>query len=156
MTYEDGASDQDRAEQRRVDPDLPSARRRGDPRVLGAVALGGMLGTVIRYALGRAFPTASGAFPWTTLVVNLTGSFLLGAFLAWLLAHRPSDRYRRPFVAIGFLGGYTTFSTAMVESAVLVKDGHGLVALAYLGLGLLGGLAAAGAGIVAMRRVSPC
>ena len=49
---------------------------------------------------------------------------MLGAFLAWLLVRRPADRYLRPFVAIGFLGGYTTFSTAMVESAVLAKDGH--------------------------------
>ena len=60
---------------------------------------------------------APGSFPWATFAINVTGSFLLGAFLAWLFARRPADRYLRPFVAIGVLGGYTTFSTAMVETA---------------------------------------
>lgn len=140
-----------------VDPDLPDRRsRRTDPTVLLTVAVGGVAGTAARYALGRAFPTGAGAFPWTTLAINVTGSFVLGAFLAWLYARRPADRLVRPLVAVGFLGGYTTFSTAMVESAVLVKDGHAAVAIGSLAAGLVGGLLAVALGVTAARRVIRC
>jgi CrcB protein len=124
--------------------------------VLLTVALGGVAGTATRYALGRIFPTGAGTFPWTTFTINVTGSFLLGAFLGWLYARRSADRFVRPLVAVGFLGGYTTFSTAMVESSVLVKDGHAPVAVMYLVGGLVGGLLAVALGLTAARRVVRC
>jgi CrcB protein len=151
----DGADE--RAAQRRVDPELPLTRaRRIAPASLAAVAAGGIAGTALRYGIGRAFPTAPGAFPWTTFVINVTGSFVLGAFLGWLLARRPADRYLRPLVAVGFLGGYTTFSTAMAESAVLVKDGHALVAVAYLVLGSATAFVAVALGVTGARRALRC
>ena len=146
-----------RAAQRRVDPELPVTRaRRAAPVSLVAVAAGGVAGTALRYGIGRAFPTPPGTFPWTTFVINVTGSFVLGAFLGWLLARRPDDRLLRPLVAVGFLGGYTTFSTAMVESAVLVKDGHALVAVPYLVLGSAAAFVAVALGITGARRALRC
>ena len=155
---QDGEGDGDRhAVDPPVDPELPDRRVRStDPTVLLTVAVGGVAGTAARYALGRIFPTGAGTFPWTTFAVNVTGSFLLGAFLAWLYARRPADRLVRPLVAVGFLGGYTTFSTAMVESAVLVKDGHVPVAVCYLVAGLVSGLLAVALGVIATRRVVRC
>jgi CrcB protein len=151
----DGAGDRDA--QRRVDPELPAGRaRRVAPASLAAVAAGGVAGTALRYGVGRAFPSAPGAFPWTTFVINVTGSFALGAFLGWLFARRPADRYLRPLVAVGFLGGYTTFSTAMVESAVLVKDGHAVVAIAYLVLGSATAFVAVALGVTGARRALRC
>jgi CrcB protein len=149
---DDGA----RPDDRRVDPELAERGRRTDPLVLLAISAGGVAGTAARYAIGRAFPAGAGGFPWATLAVNLTGSFVLGAFLAWLLAARPRDRFFRPLVAVGFLGGYTTFSTAMVESAVLTKDGHAPVALAYVVASLVGGLLAVALGVRVVRRTVRC
>jgi fluoride exporter len=151
----------DRAEQRRIDPELPPAAsggtaRRNHPGVLLAISTGGVGGTAARYAVGRVVHLAPGSFPWATFAINVTGSFLLGAFLAWLLVRRPADRYLRPFVAIGVLGGYTTFSTAMVETAVLGKDGHVAVAAVYVVASLAGGLAAVAAGFLAARPLSRC
>lgn len=150
----------DRADQRRIDPDLPADgpadTGRNHPGVLLAISAGGVVGTAARYAIGRVVHIAPGSFPWATFAINVTGSFLLGAFLAWLFARRPADRYLRPFVAIGVLGGYTTFSTAMVETAVLGKDGHVVVAAVYVVASLAGGLAAVAAGFLAARPVSRC
>jgi CrcB protein len=151
----------DRGDQRRIDPELPPAgpadpARRAHPGVLLAISAGGTAGTAARYAIGRVVHLAPGSFPWATFVINVTGSFLLGAFLAWLLARRPADRFLRPFVAIGVLGGYTTFSTAMVETAVLGKDGHVALAAAYVVASLAGGLAAVALGFLAARPVSGC
>ena len=158
--HHEAASIPDREAQRRIDPDLPEAtgdpRRRPDPRVLLAISSGGVGGTAARYAIGRVVHITPGSFPWATFAINLTGSFVLGAFLAWLLVRRPADRYLRPFVAIGFLGGYTTFSTAMVESAVLAKDGHAAMAAAYVVASLAGGLAAVTVGFLVARPVTRC
>lgn len=147
----------DHEARRPVDPELPGRRlgaRRPDPATLLAIAVGGVGGTAARYAIGRIVPVTPGSFPWATLLINLTGSFALGAFVAWLLAHRPRDRYLRPFVATGVLGGYTTFSTAMVESAVLTKDGHVGIAAAYVLVSLVGGLLAVTGGYRVMRSVA--
>jgi CrcB protein len=142
-----------------IDPEVPDAgasRRALDPAVLFTVAAGGVAGTAARYGLGRAFPTAASTFPWTTLAINLSGSFLLGAFLAWLHARRPADRWLRPLIAVGVLGGYTTFSTAMVETSVLAKDGHVIIAALYAGLGVVGGLVVVALGLTVARRVVRC
>jgi CrcB protein len=122
--------------------------------VLLAISAGSVGGTAARYGIGRAVHVAPGSFPWGTFAINVTGSFVLGAFLAWLLVRRPADRYLRPFVAIGFLGGYTTFSTAMVESAVLVKDGHAAMATGYVAASLVAGLVAVAAGFLVARPVT--
>ncbi len=100
-----------------------------------AVALGGAVGAVLRWALGDAVPDGSG-FPWTTFGINVTGSLLL-AMLPWSATVR-----RRPLLALalgpGVLGGYTTLSTYAEETRSLLADGATVTASAYL----LGTLAA--------------
>lgn len=98
-------------------------------RVLGAVALGGALGTLARWGLGELVPDGSG-FPTTTLAINVSGSFLLAALLA-----QPACR-RRPLwqagLGPGVLGGYTTLSTFSEQSRALLADGRAATALAYV------------------------
>lgn len=124
---------------------------RVEPDVLAVIALGGMAGSAARYGVGRAIPAAPGRFPWATFWTNLSGSLVLGFLLVVLLERFPPTRYLRPFVATGILGAYTTMSTYLVETAVLLKDGHVATGLMY-GLGsLAAGTFLAYAGIVAAR-----
>jgi CrcB protein len=110
------------------------------PTIILAIAAGGALGAMARYELGERFAVAAGSFPWVTLGVNASGSFLLGLLLTFVLERWPPTQYVRPFVAIGVLGTYTTFSTYSVEADLLFKDGHVAVGVAYV----LGSVAAAG------------
>jgi len=115
--------------------------------VLGAIALGGALGAPARYGVAHLIHTSPGGFPWATLWTNLSGSFALGVVLALLIGRFPPSRYLRSFVATGFLGAYTTYSTFAVETVLLVRDGHAGLALAYVAASLAGGLLLAWAGI---------
>jgi fluoride exporter len=126
---------------------------RAEPKALLAVALGGALGAPARYGLAQLAPTEAGGFPWATLITNVTGSFALGLVLTLVLERFPPTRHLRPFVATGFLGAYTTYSTFAVETDLLVKDGHIAVALAYVATSVLAGLVAVWAGIWAARTV---
>jgi CrcB protein len=147
------------AAQADIDPDLlapraPAGQRRAGharPQVLLAIALGGAIGTPARYALGRIIHVAPDSFPWSTFTVNITGCFVLGLLLTFVIERWPPSQYVRPFAAIGVLGAYTTFSTYMVETDLLVKDGHVGVALAYVLGSLLAGIAAVFLGIVLGR-----
>jgi CrcB protein len=111
-------------------------------RILSAVALGGGIGACARYELALAFAApVPPAFPTVTLTINLAGSLLLGALLTLILEVWPPTRYVRPFAAIGLLGGFTTFSTFVVETDRLTAAGDALPALAYVAVSLLGGIA---------------
>lgn len=121
--------------------------------MLLAVATGGSLGTVARYAVSQLVDVSAGGFPWATFSVNLSGSFALGLVLALVLERFPPSLYLRAFVATGFLGAYTTYSTFAVETVVLVKDGRPTVAVTYAAASLAAGLLAAWAGIRAGRSV---
>jgi CrcB protein len=121
--------------------------------VIAAVAAGGALGAPARYGVAQLIHDRQGSFPWATFWTNVSGSLALGFLLVLLLERFPPSRYVRPFVATGFLGAYTTYSTFAVGTVVLAKDGHAAVALAYALGGLACGLAAAWAGIVAARLV---
>lgn len=116
------------------------------PATLLAVTLGGAVGTLARYSLGRAFPTAVGHFPTATLIVNLSGSFLIGFFLPIALAHAARRPLARPFFVSGILGGWTTYSALATDTATLLKSGHRLLALGDLASTVLGGLALVAAG----------
>jgi CrcB protein len=118
---------------------------------LVAVAAGGALGTLARYGANWALPGSTVAFPWATFLVNVVGSFLLGAILTVVVERWSPTRYVRPFAAIGFCGGFTTFSTFAVE--IVQRGQHGRIALAavYLAASLFAGLAAALAGIAVAR-----
>jgi CrcB protein len=129
----------------------PTTRHRLRPATLVAVAAGGALGTAARDGLATRFPVSAGVFPWTTFAINVSGSFVLGALLTFVLDRWPPTRYVRPFVAIGVLGGYTTFSTFSVEADLLFRDGHVAVGLMYVLGSLAAGVAAVYLGIVAGR-----
>lgn len=94
------------------------------------VGIGGFFGAAARYVVdGWVSGLTGGNFPWGTLVINLTGSFVLGALFALTIerAALPAD-IRAP-VMIGFIGAYTTFSTWMLESWRLIEDGAVVAAL---------------------------
>jgi CrcB protein len=127
---------------------------RRSPAVLGAIGLGGAAGTAARYGLAQAVAVEAGTFPWATFWVNVSGSFALGVVLALILRRFPSTRYLRPFVAIGFVGAYTTYSTFAVETVLLVRDGHAAVAVTYAAASLVAGFLMAWAGIVSVGRAA--
>jgi fluoride exporter len=125
--------------------------RRVQPDVLAVIALGGMAGATARFKLAEALPTSAGHFPWATFWTNLSGSFLLGFLLVVLLERFRPTRYLRPFLATGILGAYTTMSTYLVETTLLVKDGHAVTGAVY-GVGsLVAGISLAYAGMAAAR-----
>ncbi|WP_078888403.1 fluoride efflux transporter FluC [Streptomyces sclerotialus] len=144
-----------------VDPDVdlhvpprpPAARRERQGPVVAAVALGGALGAVARYGSSLLWPTAPGAFPWTTMAVNTAGCALIGVLMAVLGAARTAHTLTRPFLGTGVLGGFTTFSTYAVDIQRLVEDGKAATGLAYLALTLLAALAAVWAAATGTRRV---
>src|SRR4051794_4571781 len=104
-----------------VDPDVdlhdPAQRqeRALDPTLLAAIAVGGLVGAEARYALERLLDAPAGGWPWATWLINVVGSLLLGILMGVLGGVRRPPRLARPFLGVGVLGGFTTFSTAMVE-----------------------------------------
>ncbi len=126
------------------------------PGPVAAIAIGGALGTLARYGIERAVATPPDGFPWGTLTVNVVGSFVLGAVVIAVVERWPRDRYLRPLLAVGFCGGFTTFSTLAVEVDQRVQHGHVLLATTYLMVTLIAGLGAALAGMtVARGRLLP-
>lgn len=121
---------------------------------LAAIFVGGSVGTVARYLLEAHHPLAPGAFPWVTLLVNLTGSLAIG-FIIPLTEHTaPRLPLVRPLAVIGVLGGWTTYSTLAVEATLLAKDGDVATCLAYLLATVAGGLALVVLGHAAGRRLT--
>jgi fluoride exporter len=118
-----------------------------------AVAIGAAIGGVARYIIGQVFVQRFGpGFPYGTLFINVTGSFLIGvvAELATSRAFGVTPLVR-VFAATGILGGYTTFSTFSLDALVLVSDGAGLLAALYAAGSVALGLVAAYAGLVLAR-----
>ncbi len=114
-----------------VDPDVVAAdlpsRRIWD--IVAVVALGGALGGAAREAVNLAL--AGHLFPWATLTVNVIGSLLIGVLMVHVINH-PEHRYLRPFLGVGVLGGFTTFSAYAVETRGLLVDGEIPLALLYI------------------------
>ncbi|MEU5687628.1 fluoride efflux transporter CrcB [Streptomyces venezuelae] len=127
---------------------------RGEGKVVAAVAVGGGMGAVARYAVSLWWPTAPGGFPWTTLVVNVAGCAAIGVLMVLVTEVRPTHPLVRPFLGTGFLGGFTTFSTYAVDIERLVREGHARTGLAYLALTLIAALAAAWGAMWATRRAA--
>jgi CrcB protein len=121
-------------------------------RAVAAVAAGGALGSLARWAAGLALPATPGAFPLATFGVNVVGCLLMGV-LAAVLDTRSSHPLLRPFLGVGVLGGFTTFSTFAVDARLLLDGGHRATALAYLAGTAGAAVAATAAGLLATRRL---
>lgn len=122
------------------------------PQII-AVAVGAAIGGVLRFVIGNAFVQRVGpGFPYGTLFINITGSFLIG-LIAQLAATRALNvsPLVRVFATTGLLGGYTTFSTFSLDTLTLVGDGAPLTGLAYAGGSVVASLIACYAGMVVAR-----
>ncbi|MHB1023915.1 MAG: fluoride efflux transporter CrcB [Acidobacteriaceae bacterium] len=107
------------------------------------VSIGAIFGANLRYGIARLagwlYPHP---FPIGTLIINVTGSFILGVFFSWARNHIDIAPQWRLVVAVGFCGGYTTFSSFAWETIDLYREGHvGLFALNFLANNVLGLLA---------------
>jgi fluoride exporter len=119
--------------------------------VVLVIAAGGALGSLARWGVGELLPWSGDGFPWATFVENISGGLALGGLMVFLLDVWPPRRYLRPFLGVGLLGGYTTFSAYMLEARDLLVGGEVATAFTYLGLSLLCGLAAVGLGMASAR-----
>ena len=114
-------------------------------------ALGGALGALARWGIAELLPSSPAGWPWATLLVNLTGCLLLGALFAVLAAHAPDASWPRPFLAVGVLGGYTTYSAFAVETVGLAEAGEPLLAAGYVLASVVGGVLTVAGGALAVR-----
>jgi len=122
---------------------------------LVAIFVGGAIGTVSRYELDAHHLIAAGHFPWVTLVINLSGSFAIGLLVPLTEYVTPRAPLARPLLIVGFLGGWTTYSTLAVEATLLAKDGAVADFVIYLAATVVGGLALVIAGTALGRRMVP-
>lgn len=119
-----------------------------------AVAVGGALGAVSRWAVTVGMLRLTGpGFPWGTLMVNVTGSFLVGVAVVWAQNAGLPETYRH-FLTVGLLGSFTTFSTYSLETLTLVETGAWLRAGSYALGSLSLGLAAVWAGMTLASRMA--
>ena len=126
-----------------------------DLAVLVTVALGGVIGSLGRYTVDTALPHTAGSFPWATLVVNVSGAFVMGLLVAYLVDRPGVHRLARPFVGVGVLGGWTTFSALAVDVVQLGAADQAQPALVYVTATFLVGTLAVAAGSVLGQRVWP-
>lgn len=119
-----------------------------------AVAFGGALGSVARYALSASLRTLQPGFPWGTLIVNVTGGLAMGAITAYAIT-RPgalSDTLRIGLTT-GILGGFTTFSAFSIETLLLWRDGNAAAAFANIAANLILSLGACALGFWLARQL---
>lgn len=116
------------------------------------ILVGGGLGSLARYYASTAIMVRFGSrFPLGTLVINVTGSFLIGLLMT-LLTERQPHPYWRPLLVIGFLGGYTTFSSFEWETFAAIRDGGFWIGMANIAGSVAFGYAAVWLGAVLARR----
>jgi CrcB protein len=123
-------------------------------QVVAVIAAGGAGGAAARYAVDVVLPTSTGGWPWATFVVNATGCLLIGALMVLVVDVWSVHRLVRPFLGVGVLGGYTTFSTYAVDAQSLIVDGRVGVAAAYLAGTAVAALVAVQAGVVLTRAAT--
>jgi fluoride exporter len=113
------------------------------------VGIGGLLGVLSRYGISRATLHHEGLL-WSTVAINVAGSFALGMLVAagWF------SRDVREGIGVGFLGGFTTFSTFSVQIVMEADSGEAGTAGAYLLASVIGGIAAATAGYILGRKLA--
>jgi len=117
-----------------------------------AVLVGGILGTGLRLGISAVL-LPDDPFPWATLLINVVGSFALAVLVARVWPTAPA--WLRAGLGTGVLGSFTTFSALVVSLLTMSRDGMVGLAALYLGVSLLGGLAAALLGLRLGSRVTP-
>ena len=121
--------------------------------ILLYIALGGAAGAVARYGIGGWIQERAGfGFPWGTLIVNLSGSLLIGFVMQLLAASRATPELRA-LLTVGLLGGFTTFSTFSYETLALLQTGDWMRGGLYAAGSLLLGIAAVYIGLMAATYV---
>ncbi|MBU2959830.1 fluoride efflux transporter CrcB [Citreicella sp. C3M06] len=114
------------------------------------VAVGGAIGASARYLTGVAMTALLGkSFPWGTLTVNILGSFLMGVVIT-LLANLSATRFQ-PLLTVGFLGGFTTFSSFSLDFATLYERGDMVTAFGYVAVSVVVSILALFAGLLVAR-----
>ncbi|WP_349434007.1 fluoride efflux transporter CrcB [Pararhizobium sp. A13] len=118
------------------------------------VAFGGAFGSVLRYLVGLWTLRSFGpSFPWGTLIVNVTGSFLIGVFAEAIARKVGASVEMRVFLITGILGGYTTFSAFSLDAMTLMERGEMVTAAIYVGSSVLLSAIAVFAGLALMRAM---
>jgi fluoride exporter len=128
--------------------------KKDDVPVLGVIAVGGGIGALARYAMELWLPHERGHVPWATLSVNALGCFLMGVLMVLITEVWTAHRLVRPFLGVGILGGFTTFSTYAVEVHGLFDAGVPVTALLYLVGTAVAAVAAVALGVVCTRAAS--
>jgi fluoride exporter len=140
-----------------VDPDVTREADVPPPlvhtTVVAVVTVGGALGALARWVVAEAFPHDTGRFPWSTLLTNVLGCLLIGVLMVIVVERVPHRPLVRPFLGTGILGGFTTFSTYVVDTRALVAADRPAVAAAYLVGTLALGLLAVVAGLRLTERL---
>jgi len=117
-----------------------------------AVAAGGAVGSVARFAAGLVARNLVPGWPWGTLFVNVIGSLLIGVLVAWFGLRPASDAMRLGLVT-GVLGGFTTFSAFSLETIEMLRAGDTVSGLAYVAASVVLGLTACAVGLWVTRAV---
>ncbi|WP_308014555.1 fluoride efflux transporter CrcB [Nocardia coffeae] len=121
--------------------------------VLLVVAVGGGIGAEARYGVSRLLPTRPGQFPWGTFLTNVVGCFAIGVLMVLITEVWTGHRLVRPFLGVGFLGGFTTFSTYAVETRNLLEPGTVYLAFGYLAGTLIAAMLAVLAAVTLTRTI---
>jgi CrcB protein len=117
-------------------------------------AMGGAVGASLRYAITSFMTSALGvAFPYGTMLVNVFGSFLMGVLIAWLAHTMPHSNELRTFLAVGVLGGFTTFSAFSLDVLQLFDRGQMLHVAIYVLISVIVSVALLFIGMVATRAI---
>jgi CrcB protein len=118
------------------------------------ISLGAIVGANLRYLVAQQIAKWTGPnFPYGTLAINVTGSFVLGFFMVWTTGRMIADPRWRLMIAVGFCGGYTTFSTYAWETLALAERGNVAAAIANVAASNLLSLAGVALGALAARSV---
>ncbi|MET1755604.1 fluoride efflux transporter CrcB [Novosphingobium sp. RD2P27] len=123
------------------------------------VALGGGIGSWLRFVVGRAWVAAAGparasAFPFATLTVNIAGSVAMGLLVGWLARFAGQSEATRLLLAVGLLGGFTTFSSFSLEVILLFQRGAPGLAAFYGAVSMAAGMLGLWLGLLLMRSAA--
>lgn len=120
-----------------------------------AVALGGALGSVLRYLLNNGITAlAKTSFPVGIMVINILGSLVMGVLIALFAEQIQASQNMRSFLMVGILGGFTTFSTFSADSVLLWQRGEAVQAVAYAGGSVILSIAALLLGMMLVKGLS--